>query len=158
MLLGLFVSACSTHHEIKIPKPPCLYPLKRYDFILCRNFNFVVNEAYYSIPQGFTTDLASVPRILWSIYSPSRAETIPGAIIHDYFYFCPQDMNRMEADSIFYDALVLQGLSKGTAFKYWLGVRLFGQSHFNQGAICHHGYTRTENTIGHLRVAYKTIP
>lgn len=158
--IGLLISlaACSMSHEIKIARPPCLYPFKNYDFTLCRTFKFKVDEKSYRVHQGFATDLASIPRVLWSIYSPTRAETIPGAVIHDYLYFCPGQMTRKEADSIFYDSLIVKGISRFTAFRYWIAVRLLGKSHFNEGAYCYHGYARTTNTIGNLRVAYAAAP
>lgn len=154
MLLGLCVSACSVNHEIKIPKEPCFYPFKNYDFTLCTDFTFSVNGNNRTIPQGFTTDWATIPRIFWTFYSPSKAETIPAAVIHDFLYFCPQTMTRREADSIFYDALVFQGFPKRTAFNYWIAVRVFGSPHFNKGAICNHVHARTENPISHMRMAY----
>lgn len=100
---------------------------------------------------GFTTDLASIPRILWSIYSPNKANTIPAAVIHDYLYFCPGEMTRAEADSIFYDALIYKHVSTFTAYKYWFAVRTLGHSHFNEGAVCTFGITRIKNSIGNRR-------
>jgi hypothetical protein len=154
--LTLLLAGCAVSHDVKIIKQPCLYPHVNYDFTLCRNFRFSVDGDEYLIPRGFTTDLASIPKVLWSIYSPMKTETIAGAVIHDYFYFCPGTMNRQEADAIFYDALIAKGVSKKTAYRYWAAVRIFGSSHFNQGASCIHAYARTENTIGHLRVAFET--
>lgn len=100
---------------------------------------------------GFTTDLSSIPRILWSIYSPNKANTIPAAIIHDYLYFCPGEISRSEADSIFYDALIYKHVSTLSAYKYWIAVRIFGKSHFNQGAVCTFTFLRFKNTIGNKR-------
>jgi hypothetical protein len=158
MFLSLLLTACSTSHEVKIDSQPCLYPYRGFDFILCNDFRFMVNNTSFDIPRGFTTDLASVPRALWSIYAPNRTETIAGAVIHDYLYFCPSAMTRKEADSIFYDSLILQGIPKTTAFKYWAAVRIFGTTHFKEGAICTHANTGTKNSAGHLRMADTTIP
>ena len=38
------------------------------------------------VPIGFVTDLASIPRIFWSILRPDGAYTYP-AIVHDYLYW-----------------------------------------------------------------------
>lgn len=130
------LASCSTTHDIQIPKKPCLIPDRKFEFNLCRDFKFTVDGKKYSVPQEFDTDLASVPRILWSVYSPNQTETIPGAIIHDYLYSCPAGMPRSKTDSILYDALVYHGVSKYTAFKYWFAVRLFGSKHFKEGARC----------------------
>jgi len=153
--IGLLISlaACTISHDIKISRPPCLYPFKNYDFTLCRTFKFKVDDTLYRVHKGFATDLASIPRALWGIYSPTKTETIPAAVIHDYLYFCPGEMTRREADSIFYDSLIVKGFPRFTAFRYWIVVRIFGSSHFNKGAFCYHGYARTTNTIGHMRMA-----
>lgn len=147
----LLLCSCSIHHKIDIPKPPCLYPFVNYDFTLCQPFNYWVNGASYTVPMGFTTDLASIPRPLWSIYSPNKANTIPAAVIHDYLYFCPGEMLRSEADSIFYDALIYKHVTTRTAFKYWLAVRTFGSSHFNEGAVCSFTVSGVDNTNGQHR-------
>lgn len=148
ILSCLLLCSCSTNHKLEIKKPPCLYPSANYDFTLCQPFYYKVNDVKYEIPPGFTTDLASIPKALWSIYSPHKANTIPAAIIHDHIYFCPGEMTRKEADSIFYDALIYKHVTTGTAFKYWLAVRMFGSSHFNTGATCLYGLTWIKNSNG----------
>lgn len=130
--LLMILQSCSSNHAIEIQNNPCLIPYRDYDFILCEPLLFSIDNVYYSVPAGFETDLASVPRILWSIYSPSKAETIPGAVIHDFLYSGVLDVTRKEADSILFDALILKGTPQITAFKYWAAVRLFGNSHFKQ--------------------------
>lgn len=152
ILSCLLLCSCSTtHHKISIPKPPCLYPFVDYDFTICQPFKYSVNQVRYTVPLGFTTNLASIPRILWSIYSPNKANTIPAAVIHDYLYFCPGEMTRSEADSIFYDALVYKHVSSFSAYKYWAAVRIFGNSHFNEGAVCTFSVSRIKNSIGNKR-------
>jgi hypothetical protein len=151
ILSCLLLCSCATHHKVEIKKPPCLYPFANYDFTLCQPFLYKLDGTPYVIHAGFTTDLASIPKILWSIYSPNKANTIPAAVIHDYIYFCPGEMSRKEADSIFYDALIYKHVSTGVAFRYWAAVRLFGKSHFNDGAICTHGLVKTRNTNGLIR-------
>lgn len=151
LLIVLLLCACSVTHQIRIPKNPCFYPFQNYDFTLCKKFKFYVDYQEFIIDKGFATDLATVPRILWSLYSPMKTETIPGAVIHDYLYFCPGEMSRQEADAIFYDALVLEGLPQTTAFRYWLAVRLFGKSHFNAGAVCTMRIASIQNTCGKRR-------
>lgn len=57
-------------------------------------------------------------------------------------------MSRKEADSIFYDALIYKHVTTSTAYEYWLAVRIFGRSHFNDGATCMYGQTWIKNTVG----------
>lgn len=130
---------------------PCLYPKQGYNFTLCKNFTYFVNKVKYVVPAGFTTDLASIPKILWSIYSPNKANTIAAAVIHDFIYFCPGNQKRSDADSIFYDALINNGVKTSTAFKYWLAVRLFGRTHYNRGAFCSFKKLRVDTDDGHTR-------
>lgn len=149
LLLILFLmSSCTTHHKIKIKTQPCLYPQKGYNFTLCRKFIYYINGHKLIIPSGFSTDLASIPKILWSIYSPNKANTIAPAVIHDYLYFCPEQMSRTEADSIFYDALIYNKVKTRAAFQYWIAVRIFGHSHFNEGAYCSINLSSIRNNFG----------
>lgn len=151
ILSCIVLCSCSVTHQLRIKKPPCLYPFVHYDFTLCEPFSYKIDGVTYSVPQGFTTNLASIPRILWSIYSPNEANTIPGAVIHDYLYFCPGEMTRLEVDDIFYDALIYKHVSVFTAFKYWLAVRIFGMSHFNRGAVCSFTVASVKNSMGDIR-------
>lgn len=152
IFLCLIECSCSASCKIYIPKPPCLNPLVDFDFTLCKPFVYYVDGVKYKVPQGFTTDLASTPRVLWSIYAPHKANTIPAAIIHDYMYFCPTGMSRARADSIFYDALIYKHVRTLTAFKYWLGVKVFGALHFNDNAACIYTKSRINNSNGYYRM------
>lgn len=51
-----------------------------------------------TVPIGFVTDFASVPRVFWSLLRPDGEYTYP-AIVHDFMYWT-QDRPREEADEI----------------------------------------------------------
>ena len=51
-----------------------------------------------TVPKGFVTDLASIPRIFYSLLPPDGDYTVP-AIIHDYLYWT-QTTTRNQADNI----------------------------------------------------------
>lgn len=51
-----------------------------------------------TVPAGFVTDFASIPRIFWSLLPPDGKYVYP-AIIHDYMYWV-QDRSKSEADEI----------------------------------------------------------
>ena len=74
------------------------------------------------VPPGFVTDLASTPRIFWSLLPPfgphSRA-----AVVHDWLYQV-QTTTRLEADRIFLTALREDGVPYARLL-YW-AVRLGG--------------------------------
>lgn len=80
------------------------------------------------IPTGFTTDLASVPKIVPGfirIFFGDKLETASAAILHDCLY-SSQRISRREADNLFYEALRDLNQSRIGAFIPWLGVRLGG--------------------------------
>ena len=54
-----------------------------------------------TVPRGFVTDLASIPRVFWSVLPTDGAYTFP-AIVHDYLYWTQSpDISREVADLIF---------------------------------------------------------
>ena len=52
-----------------------------------------------SVPVGFVSDLASIPRMFWSAFRPD-GDYCYAAIIHDYLYW-EQSLSRSMADDIF---------------------------------------------------------
>jgi len=81
------------------------------------------------VPDGFVTDLASIPRCLWPIFPP-RGRYNRAAVVHDYLYgthhteWRPAD--RLTADRIFREAMVDLGVWRPVRWCVWLGVRLGG--------------------------------
>lgn len=78
------------------------------------------------VPEGFVTDLASIPRILWPIL-PKDGDYAQPAVIHDYMYWCQQKPKRT-ADRVFQLGMKeLQVSFWKTAIIYlavsWLGGR-----------------------------------
>ena len=82
---------------------------------------------YISVPEGFITDLASIPRLFRSIYSVHGQHT-RAAVIHDYLYSQsdPRAFTRSQADRIFYEAMLELGVRKSKAYVMYLGVRSGG--------------------------------
>ena len=95
---------------------------------------YTLLESFYycgiEIPAGFESDGASVPRFFWStVFPPGDSKALRPAIIHDYIYRThPTGWTRKMADENFHSLLVEAGISKYRAYKAYLGVRLFGQS------------------------------
>lgn len=132
-----FLTSCNVTNQISFNGKPCLIPFEAFKFSLCREFSVNVNNSEYKIPEGFITDLASVPRIFWSIDPPTDTKTIAAAILHDYLYSCPNNLPRYKVDAIFYDSLLMSGESRFKSFKYWLGVRIGGGQFFSNEITCH---------------------
>lgn len=83
-----------------------------------------------TVPKGFITDLASIPRALRNILSvtgKSRRASVP----HDWLY-CAKKTTRAEADEFLRLALICEGMSAFAARTYWLGVRAGGARYWNR--------------------------
>jgi len=85
-----------------------------------------------TVPTGFVTDFASIPRIFWSILPPDGEYTYP-AILHDYLYW-EQPTDKATADLILKAAMEDFGVSKADAFTIYNGVKLGGQSSWDGNA------------------------
>lgn len=84
------------------------------------------------VPARFITDLASVPRLLWSIIPPWDNFIRDAAICHDRAYESNQ-ISRALADSLLYYGMLRLGASHVHAYMVWLGVRLGGRSSYRSG-------------------------
>ncbi|WP_162917630.1 DUF1353 domain-containing protein [Dongia deserti] len=86
-----------------------------------------------TVPEGLTTDLASVPRFIRPLIDRVGPH-LEASIVHDYLYVAWQDIERYEPwerDRAFADALFLAGMAAARVprWKRWTiygAVRLFG--------------------------------
>ncbi|MEZ5900108.1 MAG: DUF1353 domain-containing protein [Hyphomicrobiaceae bacterium] len=76
------------------------------------------------VPQGFTTDFASVPSSFWSWMPPIGRYGLP-AIVHDWLYW-DQAGERRDADDVFDGALAELGVPGWKRFVLYRSVRWFG--------------------------------
>jgi hypothetical protein len=75
-------------------------------------------------PVGFSTDLASVPRlpvVFWLCGSTSNE----AAVVHDYLYRS-KILPRAKADAVLREASAVTGVAAWRRGLMWAGVRLFG--------------------------------
>lgn len=87
-------------------------------------FRYLGAKPEVSVPVGFVTDFASVPRAFWSVFPPWDTYG-DAAIVHDWLYWS-QHLTRAEADAIFNAAmrdLRVPGWKRHTLY---YGVRIFG--------------------------------
>lgn len=82
-----------------------------------------------TVPAGFVTDFASIPRLLWWRY-PRSGPWNRAAVVHDYLYV-ENGMERVEADSIFKEALEVCGVGWRTRQEFWAAVRIGGWKPWN---------------------------
>ncbi|WP_008544410.1 DUF1353 domain-containing protein [Bradyrhizobium sp. CCGE-LA001] len=84
------------------------------------------------VPQGFVTDLASVPNYLWAVLQKTGRYG-NAAIYHDYLYW-EQQCSREVADRVFDRAMVEMDVDSITRNLIWAGVRVFGSSAWKENA------------------------
>lgn len=80
----------------------------------------------FVVPQGFITDLASVPRLPFA-YLLVGGIGHAAAVVHDWTY-TSHEVSRDVADAVFREALRVLGISAFQAWLMYLGVRLGGAS------------------------------
>jgi hypothetical protein len=84
---------------------------------------------HISVPRGFITDLASIPRLLRPVLDQNDASRAP-AVLHDYLY-CGQFTSRAAADLLFLEALQRAGISRIKRYAMYAAVRTFGRSYWD---------------------------
>lgn len=84
-----------------------------------------------TVPEGFVTDFASVPRIP-IIFDLLGDKGQAAATLHDWLYTAPHPLeSRERADDVLKEALVAQGMDDTEASLMFLGVRIGGESHYD---------------------------
>lgn len=89
------------------------------------------------IPKKFVTDFASIPRVFWSILSPTDKYG-QAALVHDYCYTIKYKNNRKYCDEIFKEAMGVLKVSPWKIFILYWAVRFFGEKEWGiskQGEI-----------------------
>lgn len=123
-------------HDVVFLNEACIKPYKRYEYRTCDELRVTIDGKLYVVPKDFKTNLASVPRPLWSFIAPQYSAFIAPAILHDFLYHCPHHLDRKIADEVFYAALITEGVTAITATKFYTAVRLFGNRHYDSGIEC----------------------
>jgi hypothetical protein len=82
-----------------------------------------------TVPAGFQTDFASVPRGFWNLFPPT-GRYAPAAVLHDFLYAVGRvgsvPVSRAYADGVLRRASGDLGVSGRVRWFMWLGVRSFG--------------------------------
>lgn len=130
-----FLVGFAHFHQVIFKSEACIIPLSGYNYRTCKPIKVIIDGKSYTIPPNFKTDLASIPRILWPLLAPQYSGFVSASILHDYLYRCNNSISRQFADEVLYSALITENVTAFTASKFFLAVRLFGDSHFTNG-IC----------------------
>lgn len=115
---------------------PC--PFADYDYYYTRGIlSWKANAGQsfepVSVPEGFCTDLTSIPQIFWSIGLSKTGRYAYAAIVHDYLYWT-QTTTRETADNILYEAMKDTKVSAGVSTSIYQAVKLFGGSAWTANA------------------------
>lgn len=107
---------------------PEITPIGRGKFELLKPFNF----GEVAVPEGFITDLDSVPRIP-IFYMVFKGRTTKAAIAHDFLY--TNGANRKEADKTFLELMELERVRRRYRLPIYWAVRLFGGSRYSKKQV-----------------------
>lgn len=89
-----------------------------------------------TVPKGFLTDFASIPRIVWNVIDPEDPCVLYPSVIHDALYSWSGAMpdsklfTRDQADQVLREAMVICGARIDQRAIVYRMVRLFGGSHW----------------------------
>jgi Protein of unknown function (DUF1353) len=87
-----------------------------------------VAKATVLVPEGFVTDLASIPRLPFFYRELESLADMPG-VVHDYAY-STGCLSRDTADLMLKEACLLIGLPAWKVWAIYSGVRVGGASHY----------------------------
>jgi hypothetical protein len=103
----------------------------RQKFILAKPLRFTLStnggRVGVTVPAGFVTDFASVPRPLWPIFPPAGA-WCEAAVVHDYLY-SSKACSRFLADALFRECMAHCGVPVWRRMLMYYAVRVFGRRH-----------------------------
>ena len=86
-------------------------------------FQYLHPDRLFVVPEGFITDLDSVPRIP-IVYAVVKGRAVESAVIHDMLYRNREP--RLYADRILWDGMGHQGIGDAHRWPIWTGVRSGG--------------------------------
>lgn len=108
----------------------------------------------FTVPCGFTSDGASVPRFFWRLLSPPiDPVTLAPSIIHDWLYTQGgiRDLTRLECDRWYRNALIANGYPRWKANITYVGIRLFGWRHWGARWACPPSFGITSHVTINLK-------
>ena len=117
------------------PGPAVSYDPAACSWTLAEDFRRVIDGREWFIPAGFCFDLASIPRVLWSLLA-SHELGVLAPLCHDFLYrhggnptgciVPPCVYTRAEADKLFLFQMKESGVSLLRRRAAYLAVRAFG--------------------------------
>jgi hypothetical protein len=100
-------------------------------FRLTAPFSYLSSRGPITVPTGFETDGASIPRVFWSILDPF-GPYFKAAVIHDWLYSRHnRRFTRAQSDELFKEAMFNNGLDWIRRELIYSAVRLAGWRNYN---------------------------
>ena len=95
--------------------------------VLVKALTYETQKLSVTVPVGFVTDMASVPRLLWWLFPPF-GRYLTAAVVHDYLYQHGSTLGytRAQADWLFLQIMVEDGVALWRAWLMYRAVRCFG--------------------------------
>ena len=100
------------------------------NFILEQPLSYQFNNTVYTVPAGFDTDFASIPKALRSFIDDDAGDIRDAAVIHDWLY-STHEVPRAVADRVLYTAIRELGGSWLVATTVFSAVRAFGGLYYD---------------------------
>lgn len=95
-----------------------------------KNGNIRLLRPFEFVPRGFICDGASVPRFFWRFLGhPFDRRHLRAGVRHDYRYACGV-VPRKDCDRMYRNDLKADGLGFIKRNLEYIGVRVFGRSHY----------------------------
>lgn len=99
---------------------------------LYSDFKVLFNDVIHTVPAGFITDFASIPKVAWSYAGPMGKYTY-AAVIHDYYYVKGGHLlapTKKDADKLFFNMIRTLGIRWSKAKVMYYSVRMFGRGNY----------------------------
>lgn len=100
----------------------------------CRNSDEALQircDLCVTVPAGFETDFASIPRIMWPVIGHPAGRYAQAAVLHDFLYRA-HIFARKRADDLFLEAMEVLGVPFWQRWAMWVAVRVGGSFAFNR--------------------------
>lgn len=120
-------------------------------WVVMREFGYDVggegSQDRITVPVGFETDFASIPRPLWIIL-PKWGKYGNAAVIHDWLYWEQGGRSRAEADGVLLEGMAVLGVGVVVRSAIYRAVRWFGWlAWWRNRAERAEGYERTARVL-----------
>jgi len=99
-----------------------------YQWRIYKPMPYEIDGVAASVPAGFETNLASIPRIFWNILPPT-GKYAKAAILHDWLYTGGK-LPREQCDVVLREGMKALGVETWKRHVMYYSVRLFGKSHY----------------------------